>query len=128
MVEIRSTTSQGFPLGVEKFLFTQYRRFRLSRTYPLDAIHSIYNSWIIHKQKNIYLFVSDTIIRDEFVNLGYERERLVVRPERTTKGIRPVKQRNNATVTLLSIGTLRPENGWIYVSMLWKRLVDLTSI
>ena len=55
------------------------------------------------------MFVSDTIIRDEFVNLGYERERLVVRPERTTKGIRPVKQRNNATVTLLSIGTLRPE-------------------
>lgn len=98
-----------FLWALRSFFFTQYRRFRLSRTYLSDAFHSIYNSWIIHKRRNIYLFVSDTIIRDELVNLGYERERLIVRPERTTKEIRPVKQRNDATVALLSIGALRPE-------------------
>lgn len=94
--------------ALRSFFFTQYRRLRLSRTYPLDFVHSIYNSWVIRKRKNIYLFVSDTIIRDEFVDLGYERERLIVRPERTAKEMHPVKQRNNTPLTLLSIGALRP--------------------
>lgn len=98
-----------FLWALRSFFFTQYRRFRMSRTYLLDVIHSIYNSWVIHKRKNTYLFVSDTIIRDEFINLGYERERLIVRPERTTKEIHPVKQGNNTPLTLLSIGALRPE-------------------
>lgn len=60
--------------------------------------------------KNVFLVISDELIAEEFVDYGIERKRIIIRPERTTKEIIPVKKREVGTrLNLLSIGTLRAQ-------------------
>lgn len=65
----------------------------------------------ITKRKNIRLFVSNELIKHEFVkDLGIEPFRLILRPERMIK-VKPVMMMNidrNDSLHLLTIGTLRP--------------------
>ncbi len=69
-------------------------------------------TWYLNKrlnsQKNIKLFVSDDIIKQEYVNLGIDINRLVLRPERTIDEYSPVKMKKpNNKVRFLIIGSLR---------------------
>lgn len=98
-----------FIWGLRSFFFTYYRRFQLSRYFPEKFVRSIKNLHIIRNNKNICLFVSDEVIRDEFKGLGIEPWRLVIRRERFCKNFEPAKTHRCGPVKLLAIGSLRPE-------------------
>lgn len=98
-----------FVWGLRSFFFTYFKRLKFSRYYPGKFIQSLLNLYILRNNKNIRLFVSDEIIRDEFVELGVEPWRLVIRRERFCNGFHPAKEIRTATLKLLSIGALRPE-------------------
>lgn len=98
-----------FIWGLRSFFFTYYQRIKFSRFYPQKFLQSIRNLNIIHKHKNIRLFVSDEIICDEFIELGIEPWRLVIRKERFCTEYKPVKSKRSGSLKLLAIGALRPE-------------------
>lgn len=102
-------TQKVFLWALRSFFFTSHKRFYLSRYYPVDFVRSLYNTYITKRQKNIRFFVSNTIIRDEFVNLGYDYWRIVIREERTASQLCEPKTYHNNPLSLLSIGTLREE-------------------
>lgn len=71
------------------------------------------NSYFLHqyaiRHKNLKFFVSDEIIRKEFLNLGIEPERLVLRPERMIDELPGDKlEIDYSGLKLLSIGAIRP--------------------
>lgn len=94
---------------LRSFFLTFYKRPKISRYYPLQFINSIRNRWRTLKQSNICFFVSDPIIMQELEHLGYNRNKMVLRPERTTSAINPVKSKHNTPLSILSIGALREE-------------------
>lgn len=70
------------------------------------------SSWVLdrffRKRPNICLFVSETIIKKEFEQLGFSSDRLILRPERTIKEISINKpNRNDNKTQILVIGSLR---------------------
>lgn len=98
-----------FLWALRSFFFTEYQRPRISRSYHLSFFNSLYNSWVTKRYKNIRFFVSDTTIRDEFVRLGYEPWRFVIRPERMCTQLTLSTKERKRRLQLLSIGALRPE-------------------
>lgn len=98
-----------FLWALRSFFFTQYRRINISLSYPKDFVRSLCNVLLAKQHKNICFFVSDTTIRDEFIKLGIESFRIVIRQERICGMIRPVKISHNNPLCLLTIGALRPE-------------------
>lgn len=98
-----------FLWALRSFFFTYYKRIRISRHFPEQFILSLKNRFITSRLKNICFFVSEPIIIDELMNLGYQRERMVIRPERLTRELHPIQSRHNTPLSLLSIGVLREE-------------------
>lgn len=103
------TSKKVFLWALRSFFFTSYRRIKLSRHYPILFIRSLRNKRITRSLSNICFFVSEPIIIDELIELGYRRDRMVLRPERLTKSFQPVKDVNTKPLSLLSIGALREE-------------------
>ena len=98
-----------FIWALRSYFFTFYKRFRFSKSYFYNIIRSINNTIIAKRKKNIHFFVSNNIIKDEFISLGYEPSRLVIREERTTLVLNSSKDKNGTPLSLLLIGSLRPE-------------------
>lgn len=98
-----------FIWALRSYFFTFYKRFHFSKSYFYNIIRSINNTIITKRKKNIRFFVSNRIIRDEFISLGYEPSRLVLREERTTFVLKSSKNENGKPLSLLLIGSLRPE-------------------
>lgn len=75
-----------------------------------DAKNSARLRRYIDINTNIKFFVSDEIIRDEFLNLGIDESRIVIRPERYVNKVE-IKERETQQegLSLLSIGTIRKE-------------------
>lgn len=96
-----------FIWGLRSHWLTVYKRKPIS----LRGV----NTWFLHRfflnHKNFNFFVSDEIIKSEYINLGFEPCRLVIRPERIIQIIpSPKKERKaGAPLKLLSIGLLRPD-------------------
>lgn len=62
------------------------------------------------QNKNLKFFVSDEIIRSEFKSIGFEDDRLVIRPERYIRNITPFSHiSNKKQCVFLTIGSLRRE-------------------
>lgn len=80
-------------------------------------LHKNFYSWncrkvsnYVYRNKNIKFFVSDSMIKSEFVNIGIAEERLVIRPERVIFKLQPIaKPSLTPTLNFLSIGSIRPE-------------------
>lgn len=98
-----------FLWALRSFFFVFYKRFHISRSCPGDVLRSFRNAAITSKLTNVRFFVSDPIIRNEFIALGYAPWRLIIRPERTTTVFRPIKTTHNDPLSLLAIGALREE-------------------
>lgn len=98
-----------FIWGLRSFFFTYYKRFQLSRYYPKKFITSLQNLHLLRKHRNICLFISDEVIRDEFIGLGISPNRLVVRRERYCVKFAIAKEYKSNPIKLLVIGSLRPE-------------------
>ena len=98
-----------FLWALRSFFFIFYKRLHISRSCPVDMIRAFRNARITKELSNVCFFVSDPIIRNEFIALGYAPWRLVIRPERTTTGLKPIKPTHNDPLSLLSIGALREE-------------------
>lgn len=83
---------------------------RKSKSDPMEALHAYLLKKNFFKNKNCRLFVSNEIIREEFISLGLEASRLVIREERC------IEQTGNANLNLLDkhpsflvIGQLRKQ-------------------
>lgn len=103
------SSKKVFLWALRSFFFTSYRRIKLSRHYPILFVRSLRNKRLTRKLDNICFFVSEQIIIDELIELGYHRDRMVLRPERLTNVFQPVKEANSEPLSLLSIGALREE-------------------
>ena len=71
-----------------------------------------FSSWALNhyfqKNKNTFFFISEPIIKQEFEKLGFSSDRLILRPERTIKGISINRiDRNDNKTQILIIGSLR---------------------
>lgn len=98
-----------FLWALRSFFFTSYKRVKITRYYPLEFVRSIRNKRITQKKKNICFFVSEPIIIDELVKLGFNKSRMILRPERLTKSLCPIKSGHSMPLSLISIGALREE-------------------
>lgn len=56
---------------------------------------------------NLKFFVSDELIKQEFIHTGISEARLIIRPERYIRALPKEKRSLNGTLKLLSAGTLR---------------------
>lgn len=74
----------------------------------LSSLKVFLLSYLIKSHDNLALFVSDDVIKQEFLALGYTQDRLILRPERYAASI-VEKSCNTNITTILSIGTLRPQ-------------------
>lgn len=96
-----------------KVIFWGLRSNRLVyyKNHPISI--SCLNSFILNKyvfnHQNCLFFVSDEIIKKEFIELGIAESRLILRPERTTKSVMKSCNHEGLPLRLLSIGSLRPE-------------------
>ena len=97
-----------FYWGYRSFLIT--KPINSTKRNPYTALKFYYMSKKIKKNKNIKLFVSNHIIKNEYVNYGIEKERLIYRPERTINKLpKPEFEKLNKKFTLLNVGYLRKE-------------------
>lgn len=97
-----------------KIYFWGLRSYRLYEhkiaPFSLGGYNSFFNRKYFYKFSNVCFFVSDEMIRQEFINCGISSERLVIRRERTTKELHaPKTDGQDGAFKLLSIGTIRPE-------------------
>ena len=78
--------------------------------FSISGINSFFLRCIVNRRKNIKFFVSDEIIKDEFIKLGIGEKRLVVRPERVIGKLHTAeKSSDKNTLRLLSIGSIRKQ-------------------
>lgn len=91
--------------GLRSFWQYEYKLNPFSKS----GVYSFLNRNLLDKKKNIKLFVSNEIIKNEFLNLGIDQERIVVRPERTISKIAKSVSHNKQYLMLLTIGSLRPD-------------------
>jgi len=91
--------------GLRSFRMYEYKL----KPFSLSGIHSYFNTKY-YWYPNMYYFVSDEMIKAEYLKLGVEEKHLIIRPERTTPELHPVVQKShNDDFNLLSIGMLRPD-------------------
>ena len=105
---------------------------RSSRLYEFK-LHKDWNSWncyrvikYVESHSNVSFFVSDEMIKQEFIQLGINQNRLVIRPERTIQSLAIDKNiQSHACLKLLSIGTLRPQKR---IELILSALKDIKDI
>lgn len=90
--------------GLRSYFLTLY-------TTSITSVEGV-TSWRLNrfflKSKNISFFISEPIIKQEFEQLGFSSDRLVLRPERTIKEISINRiDRNDNKTQILIIGSLR---------------------
>lgn len=94
--------------GLRSYYLTYYKQ----RELKYETLSSKILAKYFFSHSNIRLFVSDEIIRREFLDLGFKKEQLVLRPERmiedTYQPTCLTSQKKSDRRTILSIGTLRP--------------------
>lgn len=97
--------SSAFFWGLRSARLVQYK----SKTLDFASVGSYFLRKYFDKHPNLKFFVSDHLIRDEFLNLAIAPDRLVIRPERFVDDYFSGKKDSGGMFTLLSIGSLRPE-------------------
>ncbi len=92
--------------------------------YSLNWFNAKKNLAIIKSLKNIKFFISDNSIINEFVELGFNRNRLVLRSERfyNKDVIEASSISNKSELNILSIGSLRPDKRIELISNAVKHL------
>lgn len=96
--------------GLRSYYLTYYKRLHLK----YETLSSkIISNYYLHSS-NVRLFVSDEIIRKEFLELGFQPWQLVLRPERmideyTGKSVENEKREQDGKCNILCIGSLRPQ-------------------
>lgn len=97
--------SSAFFWGLRSSRLVEFKlnRFHL-KSYDAYKLHRYFE-----RHQNLKYFVSDEIIRQEFLNLGVAPNRLVLRPERIIEQLPQISSPNkeNKSLCLLSIGSLR---------------------
>lgn len=99
------TSSSAFFWGLRSARLVQYK----NEPIDYEGIRSYFLRKYFDRHSNLKFFVSDQLIRDEFLMLGITQNRLVIRPERFIDDYSPDNKSNNDVFSLLSIGSLRPE-------------------
>lgn len=90
--------------GLRSYYLREFRIWPLHKT----VIQSLW-IWIYSKyNRRLKLFVSDDIIKNEFVSLGWSDDRLVIRPERMIKKLPQKDIVCTSPKKFLIIGSLRP--------------------
>ena len=97
--------SSAFFWGLRSARLVQYK----SKAFDVGGAGSYFLRKYFDKHPNLKFFVSDQLIRDEFLNLGIAPGRLVIRPERFVDDYSSGRKVSGGMFTLLSIGSLRPE-------------------
>lgn len=93
--------------GLRSYYLTYYRLKKIKYETFSSKVLSNY----FFNNDNIRLFVSDDIIRSEFLSLGFKSNQLVLRPERMIETINipnPEADKKYDICNILCIGTLRP--------------------
>jgi glycosyltransferase involved in cell wall biosynthesis len=67
------------------------------------------------KKFNVLFFISNELIKNEFLDLGFLRKELILRPERTIKKLKIIEKKGSH-FSLLSIGTIRKDKNIIFAS------------
>ena len=103
-------TQKVFFWGLRSYYLTYYKK----RYLRYETINSKIISRYYLCNKNVRLFVSDEIIRREFLELGFSTHQLVFRPERVideghNKNILKKDNKIDSKCNILCIGTLRPQ-------------------
>ncbi len=98
-------TSHAFFWGLRSSRLIEYK-------YGLLSKNSI-SSYILYRyfknHRNLCFFVSDEIIYKEFIEIGIERERIIIRPERMIKELPYINSKKPINyLNILSIGSIRP--------------------
>lgn len=91
--------------GLRSFWLFEYKK----KPFSIPGFFSFFNRNLLSKHPNFKLFVSNEIIRDEYLELGISPSRLIVRPERTALQLVGPIIRNDNKLRLLTIGSLRPD-------------------
>lgn len=95
--------------GLRSYYLTYYKQ----REFKYETLSSKILAKYFFSHNNIRFFISDEIIRKEFLDLGFKKEQLVLRPERmvedSSQPTCSTSQENSDMRTILSIGTLRPQ-------------------
>jgi glycosyltransferase involved in cell wall biosynthesis len=97
--------SCAFFWGLRSVRLIQYK----NNAFDFAGISSYFLRRYFDRHPNLKFFVSDQLIREEFLNLGISPDRLVIRPERFIEDYSSVKNGSDGMFTLLSIGSLRPQ-------------------
>lgn len=97
--------SSAFFWGLRSVRLVQYKNIALD----FAGVSSFFLRKYFDKHTNLKFFVSDSLIRDEFLSLGIAQNRLVIRPERFIEDYSSNSKDNSGDFVLLSIGSLRPQ-------------------
>ncbi len=97
--------TSAFFWGLRSVRLVQYK----NNAFDFGGISSYFLRRYFDHHTNLKFFVSDQLIREEFLNLGISPERLVIRPERFIEDYSSGKKDGNGNFVLLSIGSLRPQ-------------------
>ncbi len=107
---ISSSWLKLFPSDKKVFLWglRSYRLYEYKiRPFSPVGINSFFLRRFVDKHNNICFFLSDELIKREFLQLGIEGNRLLIRPERFTEKIQ-FNENNSSVTTFFSIGSIRP--------------------
>jgi len=105
LLQVPSDSSVFF-WGLRSHRLTQYKRNPLGR----KSLKSYLLYKYVKQNDKVKFFVSDEIIRDEFVGLGIDQSRLVIRPERMLDVVtKSTKTSDSGKLRLLTIGSLRKD-------------------
>ncbi len=75
---------------------------------PILGFKSIILNFVFRRKRNIKFFVSNTFIKEEFINLGITSNRLIVRQERTLFSLPNLNvEKLSSKFSLLTIGLIR---------------------
>lgn len=92
-----------FVWGLRSVVLKQRPGLSLSNYYSYQLYKTVL------KRPNICFVVSNELIGEEFVNLGIDEKRIVLRPERTIPKLPEFVKREDNELHLLSIGSIRPK-------------------
>lgn len=97
--------SCAFFWGLRSVRLIQFK----NNAFDFGGISSYFLRHYFDRHTNLKFFVSDQLIREEFLKLGITPDRLVIRPERFIEDYSTGKEEENGYFVLLSIGSLRPQ-------------------
>lgn len=96
-----------FIWGLRSFWFKR----KTKSFFKFHELNSLFLNYLVRHKDNIYFFVSDELIRKEFVELGFSSRKLIIRRERVCEISHPLCNRNqtgrNESFNLLTLGMLR---------------------